>query len=559
LLVTVLVLGGVECSLRLAGAVVVSEQRAAPMQGAAIWAFGDSYTFGIGATDSALESYPAVTARLVSEATGATVSVRNFALPGLNSTRIVASLRAALADGRPRFVLLLAGVNNTRWLGQSGRFCLDEGTPPPPRAVQQLRTYKVLRHILLQRRGPRAADVACHAVAEGFHHLDEGRPIEADERFASALKALPTSGWARVGLGIAASRRGRHADAVRWFDETEGLGVMSPALPLAHAFALRSAGRMGDARAVLDGATLDGDLTEVAALLRGRLLHDEARYSEAAVALEAVARGTQGAPAGGGIVPFALDGLGWTRLAQDDLAGARAAFLEANAAGDPIHVTPHLMGWSHLGLAAVGAIERRPLDELLPSLEMARRDSSATSASLALEAYLLGESCAAAEGPAQAAMDFAPHELARSVLGYCSDARHFTPGLTVANVLSVLPSLPTPAVQQWFDPTDTFLLTSDLREAVSLTRDAGAVPILLTYPQPAAHDEIAEAVLRLGADLQVAVVDPRQTFAAAHDGGRAWSELLIPDGHPTTAGYALVAEGVAREIQAAQRKDGGGW
>ena len=140
LLVTVLVLGGVECSLRLAGAVVVSQQRGAPMQGVAIWAFGDSYTFGIGATDPALESYPAVTARLVTEATGATVSVRNFALPGLNSTRVVASLRAALADG-------------------PAPVC------PPPRRGQQHALVGPVWSLLPRRRHPAAAQGSA-AVAD---------------------------------------------------------------------------------------------------------------------------------------------------------------------------------------------------------------------------------------------------------------------------------------------------------------------------------------------------------------------------------------------------------
>jgi len=525
-LVTALgLLVAVEVGLRVASGFVGGA--ALPVEsgdGLRISAFGDSYTFGIGADEPRREGYPRVAADLL-EAAGRTVRLRNHAQPGLNSTRVVAALESALPRDRPHVVLLLAGVNNTRWLGQSGRFCLDEGTPPPPDLVRDLRLYKVLRHAVLAERPPRPADVACRAVAEGFQSLDDGLPDVAEESFALAREVFPASRWAQLGSALATARTGDFPVAVQRFEAAADLARASPALPLAHAFALRSAGRTEDARAVLAGVGRDGDLDEVVLLLEGLLLHDEGRHADAEAALVAVARGTPGRPAGGGVVPFALDGVGWTRLARGDAEGARAAFLEAHAVGDAMHVTPHLLGWSHVGLALLDLAAGAPPGDVRASLERAKRDTTT------------GRTVPDVEALVSAGRPVSLEELA-----------------------SRFRSTPTPAVQQWFDPGDTSLLTSDLTRAVASAREAGAVPILLTYPQPAAHDEIAAAVLRVGREMGVTVVDPRDRFRSEHDAGRPWAELLMPDGHPTAAGYALIGEMVAAAIDAqGSEGSGAGW
>jgi tetratricopeptide (TPR) repeat protein len=404
-------------------------------------------------------------------------------------------------------------------------------------------------------------------VADGFQHLDDGRPDLAEARFAAALSASPQSRWAHAGSGIASGRMGRHAAAVEHFDAAAGLGSASPALPLAHAFALRSAGRLVDARAAYDALVdLDGDLLEVAQLLDARLLHDEGRFDDAEAELLALVPpglatsvvglvGDVGRPAGGGAVPFVLDGIGWVRWAKGDVQGAKEAFRDANAVGAPLHITPHLLGWSHLGEALTQIVQGEASRRILDSLELARRDSSAAAASLALEALVrAGASCADAAGPARASLDIVPgFALAAWVLSACSEAPdgRLAPAveLLAGGDLPELRALPTPAVQQWFDPTDMALITSDLERALDRIQALGARPVLLTYPQPAAHDEIAEAVLRLGARTGATVVDPRGVFASAHSRGRPWSELYIPDGHPTTAGYSMIGELVASALE----------
>ena len=61
------------------------------------------------------------------------------------------------------------------------------------------------------------------------------------------------------------------------------------------------------------------------------------------------------------------------------------------------------------------------------------------------------------------------------------------------NGLPVLPQL-TVSVQQWFDPGDTRLLESDLVKASELARSHGVPLLLMTYPEPKAHPEMAKAI-----------------------------------------------------------------
>jgi lysophospholipase L1-like esterase len=477
----------------------------------------------------------------------------------MNSTRIVASIAEASADLKendpgPDWVVVLAGVNNTRWLGQSGRFCLDEGTPRAraPRLVRASRTYKVLTHLVLRGRPPRPADLACRAVADGFQHLDEGRPDLAEPRFEAARRALPASRWAHVGSGIAAGRMGRHGRAVEHFEAAGGLGRLSPALPLAHAFALRNAARGGEARRVLAAmGSSDGDLREATELLAAHLAADEGLWDEAEERFRALAAGRPGVPAGGGVVPFALNGVGWTQLARGDHAGAAETFKAADRAGAPIHVTPHLLGWAHLGEAVAGVALGESLETTVSKLEVARRDSSAAGTALAIEALLRAESsCEEAVGPLEASRAVVDTPLGQIVAARCSTSPRISEAsrYLFGEGAETLRPMPTPAVQQWFDPTDTSLVVRDLEEALARAEALGARAILVTYPQPRAHDEIAEAVLALGVRTGTPVVDPRGAFDEAHAGGRPWSDLLIPDGHPTAEGYRIVGELLAEAV-----------
>ena len=104
------------------------------------------------------------------------------------------------------------------------------------------------------------------------------------------------------------------------------------------------------------------------------------------------------------------------------------------------------------------------------------------------------------------------------------------------------------ASQEWLDPADTRLIEADLRRAADLARRAGARLLVLTYPQPKAHPELSDAHRRAAEVSGALFVDPRAEFEQRFTGGSSWDDLLIPDGHPTTRGYALIGEIVADAI-----------
>ncbi len=561
MLVPALLFGVAEVGLRIAGAAIAARHRArtATLAGDGdlrIWALGDSYTYGVGAQDPAHDTWPMVVARALEERTGRTAQVRNLATPGANSTGIVDRFESEVLSGPPpHLVLLLAGVNNSRWLGQSGQFCLEEG----PQAVAQLgqtlagplgdlRTYAVLRHAVLALRPPRDSDRACTLVASGFQHLDEGHPDRADADFQQAADLNPRSGWAALGQGIADLRVGRHAEALVHLSRAEELGVAPPAMALARGFSLRATGALDDADAI-SGRPHPGDLQPFARILAAWVRLDRGDPAGAAAGFAAViAEGDrEGAP--GGPMPWALDGLGWAALEQGDPVAAEAAFDRSITVGAGLHLTPHLLGWSHIGRAVVRA-EQGLVPEALADLEIAGRDSAAVAAAQAYAAWLL-----------------ARHRSARDARAALLRSAAVTPGLAIADALAArlqgLPDearidapaphpvpRPTIAVQQWLDPGDTRLVEADLRRAARIAASVGARLVLTTYPQPRAHPELARAARSVAADVHVLFVDPRPRFQEERDRLGSWDELLIADGHPTTLGYDVLGRSVADALGA---------
>ena len=100
LVATVLAFALIEGGLRVAGEVYIARYQHRVEAGLAgstgqLWAFGDSFTLGVGADDPARDSYPAVAARLLSQTRSGPLHLSNRARPGLNSTEIVAEFESA--------------------------------------------------------------------------------------------------------------------------------------------------------------------------------------------------------------------------------------------------------------------------------------------------------------------------------------------------------------------------------------------------------------------------------------------------------------------------------
>lgn len=549
-----LLFAATEGCLRLAGVLILSRyqaqvSRTSADHGGELWVFGDSYTFGVGASDPAAESWPAVTVKLLTDQ-GLPTTLRNFAEPGLNSSEIVARLAHELDErAPPQTIAILAGVNNTRWLGQSGQFCLEavgEGTGvgvSVTGVLRGLRTYKVLRQGVLALRPPRKADTACRAVAEGFQHLDDGKPDRALERFEAAATAHPISGWAHLGVGLSKLRVARHREALVSLDRASHLGVQPPALAVARGFSLRLAGRAEEAQDVAQ-AEHPGDLQWFARLLRGWTLVDAGRPEEALTIFDDLGdrNREEHELSRGGVVPFALDARGWVLLARGDIDAAEAAFGQANERGAEMYITPHLLGWSHLGQGIVAA-ERGDTARAFAELETACRDSSAAAAARAAGAWVAARSgdLRRAEELLAVSESIAPDNPAAA--GLRRQLASGAPDRPFAE-LGLVPG-PTIAVQQWLDPGDTRLVESDLLRAGDLSRSAGSQLIVLTYPQPKAHPELAEAHRRAARRLAAPFVDPRPTFAREFETLGSWDPLLVSDGHPTSRGYRLIAQDVA--------------
>lgn len=556
-----LLFAAAEAGLRVAGAVIKirHQSRTASLTGDGdlrIWALGDSYTYGVGADDPANDTWPMVVARALAERTGRPTSVRNLATPGANSTEIVNRFAVEAQTGLPPdLVLLLAGVNNTRWLGQSGQFCLEEGTDGVADVAGALaghlgglRTYAVLRHTILSMRPPRDADRACALVSTGFQRLDEGHPDEADADFSAAAGLNPASGWAALGLGLADARVARHAEALDHIEQARGLGVAPPAMALTRGFSLRATGALDEA-GVVARQPHHGDLQPFARILGAWVLLDRGDAEAAAAEFASVIADGDREGAPGGTMPWALDGLGWSLLAQGASESATAAFERSISVGAALHLTPHLMGWSHIG-RAVARAEAGATAEALTDLATAGRDSAAVATAEAYAGWLLA---------LHSSVEDARGALRRSVA--------VTPGLALADALAVAlegqPAaavlsgsaprprpLPTIAVQQWLDPGDTRLVQADMLRAARIAESVGARLVLTTYPQPRAHPELARAAADAATATGALFVDPRPRFQEERDRLGGWGDLLIADGHPTTTGYDLLGRAVADGLAA---------
>lgn len=556
LIATVLAFGSLEVALRVAGAAYLHQYRPVSTSveggpGRELWAFGDSFTFGVGADDPALESYPAVAVAEASAHLGQPLALSNRARPGLNSTEIVDEFRDSLAlagDRRPAAVVILAGVNNERWLGQSGQFCLAGERRP---AVQRWlaahsRLYAVVRWTVLKARPARTPDRACVEIAAGFDRLEAERPDQAEDAFNRALELDPAGGWAYLGIGLARARVGDHVAAVENF--RAAADVESPGRGLALAWSLRAVGAAAEARALAAEASSVEYLGDGAEVLLGWLAADadELDMARRHFLVGGHLDASDGPPAGGASTPYALDGLGWLSLREGDRERAREHFAACRTAGDLAGVTPHRLGWCHLGEAVVRLLEGRS-DGVSQLASEARADPSTHAAGDALVGLgvALEGDCTTAAAAWQRILEERPSQAwAAAGVEACRRGAPVDP----SSVLTLLASSPSANVTNWIDPGDTRLLRADLLRAARLAQEAKVPLYFMIYPNPDAQPELADATLAAGAEALVPVIDVRATMRRKIEGGAPWSQLFVPDGHPTTAGYQVMGEALGTAL-----------
>ena len=538
-----------------------------------LWALGDSYTVGVGADHPATESYPAVAAQLLRERTGRQVLVRNLARPGLNSSQVLARLERALQETKaPDWVVLLAGINNVRWLGQSGHFCLASGAKvesepePEPEPVtdgrvawlRSLRLYKLFSRALQEKVDSDRPALACEWVAEGFQHLDQGRVEMARACFALAEQLEPHSPWAMLGLGRVEARTGRPELAVNLLQKAREGGLVMPSLSLA----LRSARRAAGFPALEDDTrALEMNFPDFLKLVRAweRLEGGDPQGALEDFTALTDTSGERFKELRGTVRVFAEDGRGWALRRLGRLEASSGAFARANELGRDMFIVPHLQGWSHLGLAlnAVDGIAAEDLDAGWPAearshLQLAARDRSATATVFAIQAWGVAASsggCALAVKGFRDALQLVPTQpLAKEGLASCRTLERLPPLARIEGLLP-LQTLQVLTLQNWIEASDTRLVEADLRKAVSLTRAAGAQLLVLGYPEPDAHRQLWAASVRVAREFDVPLMDASLPMQRALSAGVPWSQLRIPDGHPTTRGYRLMGQQLAEALE----------
>ena len=565
LLIPLLVLGIGELSLGLGGELfgwwtAPATQDASGEGALEIWAIGDSYTVGIGADEPSADSYPVVAAGLLQERLGRDVVVRNFARPGQNSSQVVASLERELAlRAAPDLVVMLAGINNVRWLGQSGQFCLDEGAQGTaiegPRWLRSLRLYKVLQQLVRRSQDPHPTALSCALVADGFHYLDKGSLAMASEAFDAALSFNGASRWGTLGKALCEQRLGRPHRAVPLLRRAQQLGLNPPPVSLALRAALRAAGAPQDSSAIQQ-KFLDTSQEDFSRLIDAWVKLDAGDAAASLVEFASLTNttGERRKILRGTVVAFAHDGSGWALRRMGRRAESSAAFERANTLGRAMFMTPHLLGWSHLGLA-LNAWDDGDHPNALEHLAQASRDRSATATARALEGWLRagsgGQDCAAAVQLFEDAIRAAPSQ-AQAIEGQRRCSQLGPQGQLPAwgSVESIFPvrTLQVPTLQDWVEPSDTRLLEVDVARADELARAAGSRLVLLGYPEPDAHDLLWKGLLRAGQRAGILTIDSTGPMQSALDAGVPWMQLRIADGHPTTRGYRLMGQQLADEL-----------
>jgi hypothetical protein len=95
-------------------------------------------------------------------------------------------------------------------------------------------------------------------------------------------------------------------------------------------------------------------------------------------------------------------------------------------------------------------------------------------------------------------------------------------------------------------------LEEDLLALVSILREKGIHPVLVTYPMP--RTDASDCLRAVGLDLRVPLVDPGLRFGEILKSS-PWEEYFIPDRHCNDKGYGVMASMIARVIQELHRSD----
>ncbi len=515
----VLLLVMVELLLRCAGAIYLSTSRPElefTEDSIELWAFGDSFAFGLGADDPQNDSYPAVVGRELERALGRSVQVRNHGVPGHTSTQQIDRMSERLGPGvRPDLILVTVGINDGCWLAGGGPLCwpdalLNGDRFRAPQFIVRLRTYRLLRNVISSLRDQEPGETGrtpqCDALERGFSLLNLPDPIPSLEVFSGLLALDSGALWPRLGAAMAEYRSGHPGPAAVHFRRLVEQGVQLWPVSLYHALAAGAAGEADEARVALDRARQAGADPQRRVLV-GAWLHLYAgRSADAVTAFEEVLTADRIPPS---VEVSALDGRAWGLLGMGRFDDAAAAFeaearrlSELNAANGPWRPFD---GWRDIGRAWLQTREGSR-ESHTPLLHRASSDPSTL--------------------PSIQDMESAQRD-----------------GLQPA----VPRPLPLLGVRHWVRD-DAHALRPNLQRALRAARTVGAPLVLVDYPQPSSG-WVADAMQEVGAQAGALYIDPAPRLEEALR-SRPRGELFVADGHPTSAGYELVGAHVAGALAA---------
>jgi lysophospholipase L1-like esterase len=447
---------------------------------------GASFTFGIGAR-SPEGSYPGALERILSKKPGARTAVLNAGWPGQNSYEVWEKLSGQIASASPSVVSILAG-NNDQW-------------KPPKRAEQRSSAQPPTRGFQLEWRSARLFRILSAAVRN--RSLDTAAQAKHNEPIS--ISDLPGPQDRRPGEsgGQAEPQFGETVSAAAPMPLERNPQVLEERI-----IALAELGQRSEAE------QLTSQL-EALYLEKPDRLHAKAFLN----ALSTTGQRELAAQFAAGLVqkdplqPFAWEVLGFAALESRELEEAVAAF-------ENLVDQVHDPDW-----------RVRSLRALAKTLFLARRDTE-RAISLSLESMLLDDRADLAVFPLRhAEPPLTVEQLERSIQTLTADRSERA---RLRQVLEVFAE-------------DDFRATYDhnLRQMIKLVREAGARPLLLTYPN--CTEPSGEVATRVAHTSGVQLVDVCKRFRNELE-TKPREMLFTSDDHCTEAGYEIIAEMVAEAI-----------
>lgn len=541
-------------------------------RGPVVLCLGDSFTFGLGATDPA-HAWPSVAARRL-EDRGEPAVFANAAWPGSNSRDVLAGMGARLREWQPDLVYLLVGTND-RWSRPDPLPDGAEQDAAPRRFPWRLRSLRLLR-LIAQPRATAGGDVAgadprevdgpapaapgedgSRAPFLGEWQIGpHGVVFEPDGRLLVAGTILY---WVAAGDEIRVRTADEDAFAMAWRREGDVLRLRSPLWPGPVELRLGlppGEQRVRAARDLLAAGEVDRAEQELRRCLdepgappmarealigvlrtTGRVAEAEVERARMRAAFSESRDPTLGEALLRVDVAAADEPAAQATAREIASAAPGAAELLGYALGLPAARTDVAVGLARAAAAAARAQGSAELEALWLRVVAERVRTVDPPAALAAvaDAWAIDHDATATR-----------HHLAR--LRWWID-----PGIArdLLDARSDLPAEERARLLDWLgeDAGDGggargATLADHLRRAVVLARGAGAGVVLLSYPR--GEDLHTRVAADVAAETGCGWLDVRPAFARALE-SRPVEELFIPDGHCTDDGYAILGAAVAED------------